>query len=136
MSNKIIIKHILFIFICFSSLFLVNTQVYANDTCIHKLEFVDKLEKHWWGYRRYVSNEQILKFSSQFDSMAAEFSFFGGLSFPIGFLTPLAGILISGILELSSSYCWLLSTYMVKINKGNGVIIDFSNGFIFKIKAI
>ena len=104
MSNKIIIKHILFIFICFSSLFLVNTQVYANDTCIHKLEFVDKLEKHWWGYRRYVSNEQILKFSSQFDSMAAEFSFFGGLSFPIGFLNPLAGILISGILELSSSY--------------------------------
>lgn len=136
MRKILIVKYVLFIFICLGSFFVTNANVYAVDNCIQEINLGDKIEKHWWGYRRYVSDEQITKFSSKLDSIAAEFSFFGRLSVPIGFFNPLAGILINGILELSSSYCWLLSTYIIKINRGNGVIIDFNNGIVFKIKAI
>lgn len=136
MRRNLIAKYVLFIFIYLCSFFVININAYAEDNCIQKINLGDKIEKHWWGYRRYVSDEQITKFSSKLDSIAAEFSFFGRLSVPISFFNPLAGILVNGILELSSSYCWLLSTYIIKINKGNGVTIDFNKGIVFKIKAI
>lgn len=137
MRKYSISKYVLFIFIFLSSFISVDTSVYGLDECIiNKIDLGDKIEKHWWGYRRYVSDEQISKFSTQFDFMAAEFSFFGGLVIPISILNPLAGILIGGILEFSSSYCWLLSTYIIKSNKGKGVIIDFNNGIVFRIKGI
>lgn len=136
MKKYSIAKYVLFIFIFLSCFISTNIKVYALDDYVQKIDLGDKIEKHWWGYRRYVSNDQISKFSSQFDSMAAEFSFFGGLVIPISILNPLAGILIGGILEFSSSYCWLLSTYIVKSNKGRGVIIDFSNGVVFRIKGV
>ena len=94
---------------------------------------IDKLEKSWWGYRRYISNEKISIFSEQFDCIAAELSLFGGLSYPISCLNPIAGVLISGALEIASSYYWIIATYIEKVNKGNGVVVYFRNGFIFKI---
>lgn len=136
MRRILIVKYVLFIFIFFGVFFTNDVDVYAEDNCTLEVDLGDRIEKHWWGYRRYISNDQIEKFASSLDSIAAEFGFFGRLSVPISFFNPLAGILINGILELSSSYCWLLSTYITKINKGNGVVIDFNKGIVFKIKAI
>lgn len=96
----------------------------------------DRLEKYWWGYRRYISNEQVSKFASEFDSIAAELSLFGGLCVPVSFVNPVAGVLASGVLEIYSSYYWFISTNIVKLNRGKGVIVDFTKGIIFNIKPI
>ncbi|EIA24003.1 hypothetical protein SFB2_114G0 [Candidatus Arthromitus sp. SFB-2] len=97
---------------------------------------IDRIEKHWWGYRRYISSDQISKFSTELDLLAAELSLIGGLTTPISFLNPLAGVIVGSMFEITSSYCWLLSTYFIKIDKGNGIIVDFANGFIFRVRAM
>ncbi len=132
--RKSVFKYILFLFIFIGNLSLLHSKTFACEINIEQT--IDRLEKHWWGYRRYVSNDQISRCSTKFDLMAAEFSLAGGLTIPISFLNPIAGLVVSSVLDLSSSYFWLLSTYIQKINKGNGVMIDFSKGIIFKIKPL
>lgn len=129
------VKYFMFV-VFFVFVLLVNQGIHCYCSSLHTNEVVDRIERHWWGYRRYMSNEQVSKFSSKFDFVAAELGFVSGVSIPISFLNPLAGIVVSSILDLSSSYCWLLSTYVSKVNKGNGVIIDFTKGIIFRITGI
>ncbi len=125
------------IFTCiFINLVIFTQGIRCHCKNVYVSESADRVEKHWWGYRRYVTNEQVSRISSQFDFLAAELGFVGGISIPISFLNPFAGIFVSSVLELSSSYYWLLSTYVSKINRGNGVIIDFSNGIVFRIIGI
>lgn len=126
MIRKLIIRFITILMMYFNFL--------NSHNCFSLSE--DRLEKYWWGYRRYISNEQVSKFASEFDSIAAELSLFGGLCVPVSFINPVAGVLASGILEIYSSYCWFISTNIVKLNRGNGVIVDFNKGIIFKIKPI
>ncbi len=135
MIKKLVINKLVFIIICFN--FLIFNTKYCYSLQEFKVNFSeDRLEKHWWGYRRYISNEQISKFSNEFDVMASELSLFGGLCLPVGFVNPIAGVLVSGVLELYSSYFWFISTSIVKCNRGNGVIVDFTKGIIFSIKPI
>lgn len=134
--RKNVFKYILFLVIFIGNLCLLHSKTFAYEINMEKTKIIDRVEKHWWGYRRYVSNDQISKFSTKFDLMAAELSLAGGLTIPISFLNPIAGLVVSSVLDLSSSYCWLLSTCIQKINEGNGVMIDFTNGIIFKIKAL
>lgn len=134
MNNKFIVRIVVIIFIClYSTVYYGGYYAYGSiDNSIQ----VNRIEKYWWGYRRYLSDEEISKFASIFDSLAAELSLLGGLSTSIIFLNPIAGGIASAVFEISSSYCWLLSTYFVKINNGNGIVIDFTKGIIFRIRAI
>lgn len=124
-----IITFLIFVFLIYQNTYCYSQNLYKNET-------IDRIEKHWWGYRRYMSNEQVEKFSSKFDFVAAELGFVSGISIPISFLNPLAGIVVGSVLDFSSSYFWLLSSYVSKVNRGNGVIIDFTKGFIFRIIGI
>ncbi|BAK80957.1 hypothetical protein [Candidatus Arthromitus sp. SFB-rat-Yit] len=135
-SSKLLLKIIIFILCILVSIKFHTEFAYANDNFNKNVINVDKIEKYWWGCRRYMSSDQVSKFSNDFDLLAAEFSLIGGLSTPISFLNPLLGIITSSMFEISSSYCWLLSTYLAKVDRGNGIIIDFINGFIFRVRAI
>lgn len=134
MNNKLVVRIVVIIFISIYGT-VYNDGHYAygyTDSTIQE----NKIEKHWWGYRRYVSDDEISRFVNKFDSLAAELSLLGGLATPISFLNPIAGGIASSIFEISSSYCWLLSTYFVKVNKGKGIVIDFTKGIIFRVRAI
>ncbi len=131
--NKLIFKTLVLICICLSLVIFTNTyNAYSKSECIH----IDKIERHWWGYRRYISDEEISRFASKFDSLAAELSILGGISTPISFLNPIAGGIASAVFEISSSYCWLISTYFIKINRGKGIMVDFTKGIVFRIKPL
>lgn len=136
MNKNFVLNYIMIIVVLVGILSFSNSKVYVFAKEIICCDSTDKIEKHWWGYRRYISNEQISKISTDLDCIAAEIGILGEITLPISFLNPIAGLLLSGILEISSYYYWLVSTYLIKINKGNGVIIDFNNGVIFKITAI
>lgn len=135
-SSKLLLKIIIVILYILVSIKLYTEFTYASENFNKNIINVDKIEKYWWGYRRYMSSDQVCKFSNDFDLLAAEFSLIGGLSTPISFLNPLLGIITSSMLEISSSYCWLLSTYLANVDRGNGIIIDFTNGFIFRVRSI
>lgn len=136
MKSNILLKFSIVIIIFISSFSFNVKCTYGLNEKIDNLQSIDRIEKHWWGYRRYISNEQISKITTDIDFIAAEIGFLGEATLPISFLNPLAGIIVSSVLEISSSYYWLVSTYLVKVNKGNGVVIDFNNGLIFRIKPL
>ena len=127
---------ILFLVVLVSTISFKNREIYVFAQEISQKEYTDRLEKYWWGYRRYISNDQISKISTELDFIAAEVGILGEVTLPISFLNPIAGLLISGILEISSYYYWLVSTYLIKMNKGNGVAIDFNTGIIFRITPL
>lgn len=136
MKNKPLLRNVIVILCIVLFVDLHIKTVYANTNLNRNIVSIDRIEKHWWGYRRYMSSDQIAKFSTELDLLAAELSLIGGLATPISFLNPLAGVIAGSMFEITSSYCWLLSTYFIKIDKGNGIIVDFANGFIFRVSAM
>lgn len=136
MKNKPLLRSVIVILCIGLFIDLHIETVYANMNLNENIANIDRIEKHWWGYRRYISSDQISKFSTELDLLAAELSLIGGLTTPISFLNPLAGVIVGSMFEITSYYCWLLSTYFIKIDKGNGIIVDFANGFIFRVRAM
>lgn len=129
--KKFLIKIVVLISLFFMILVCNSVVVYSKENIQ-----MDRLEEYWWGCRRYISSENIIEFSNKLDLMAAEYSILGGATIPIHFINPTFGILIGSIFELSSAYCWLLSTKLLQIDEGRGVIIEMSKGLFFRIKKI
>ena len=85
MKNKPLLRSVIVILCIGLFIDLHIETVYANMNLNENIANIDRIEKHWWGYRRYISSDQISKFSTELDLLATELSLIGGLTTPISF---------------------------------------------------